>query len=77
MYVVAYNLALVIAIPFVLTIVTVSPFGQQEQSDETPTSQDVPSFVILFFTLLLIWILMIGRMLYLIKKGRYRLSTGF
>jgi hypothetical protein len=73
---VVYNLPILVAIPLILGIVTVSPFDSEE---EPPTNivfpEEKPNFAILFFTLLTIWMLFMIKTLYLLRKGRYAKST--
>jgi hypothetical protein len=73
---VVYNLPILVAIPLILGIVTVSPFDSE---DEPPTKivfpEEKPNFAILFFTLLTIWMLFMIKTLYLLRKGRYAKST--
>lgn len=73
-----YNLAILVAIPLILVIVTVSPFDSKEEPDtEIIFPEEKPNFAILFFTLLTIWILLMIKTLYLLRKCRHAASTKF
>ncbi|MDH3278451.1 MAG: hypothetical protein OEM21_10180 [Nitrosopumilus sp.] len=77
----AYLLAAAIIIPIVLTIVSYDPLWElkqeaKEEGVEVGTSED-NELSIIFFMFLVIWILILGRMLYLMKKRAYTLRTKF
>ena len=77
----AYLLAAAIIIPIILTIVSYDPLWElrqeaKEQSVEVGKSEDNGS-PILFFMFFVLWILILGRMLYLMKKRAYTLRTKF
>lgn len=62
------NLAVLVLIPVVLAVVTVSPFAD-EQPDQNTASQEAPNFSIMFFTLMIIWVLIMMRTLYVVRRG--------
>ena len=77
----AYLLAAAIIIPIVLTIWTYNPFWELEQQAkeegmEIDTSQD-NQLTIIFLGFLVIWLFILGRIFYLIKKRNYTLRTKF
>lgn len=77
----AYILAAVIIIPIILTIVSYNPFWELEQEAKEEgmgvgISQDDQSMII-FLGFFVIWLLILGRILYLLKKRAYTLRTKF
>lgn len=77
----AYLLATAIIIPIILTIVSYDPLWElkqeaKEEGVEVDISEDNESPII-FFMFFVIWILILGRMLYLMKKRAYTLRTKF
>jgi len=77
----AYLLAAALIIPIILTIWTYNPLWELEQEAkeegvEVGISEDDQSSII-FFGFLAIWVLILGRMLYLLKKRAYTLRTKF
>ena len=76
-----YLLAAALIIPIILTIASYDPLWElrqeaKEQRLEVGKSEDNESPII-FFMFLVIWLLIIGRMLYLMKKRTYTLRTKF
>jgi len=77
----AYLLAAALIIPIILTIWTYNPLWELEQEVkeegvEIDNSEDNQSSI-LFLGILVIWVLILGRMLYLLKKRAYTLQTKF
>jgi len=77
----AYLFAAAIIIPIILTIVSYNPLWELEQEAkeegvEIDNSEDNQSSII-FLGILVIWVLILGRMLYLMKKRAYTLRTKF
>jgi len=77
----AYLLAAALIIPIILTIWTYNPLWELEQEVkeegvEIDNSEDNQSSI-LFLGILVIWVLILGRMLYLLKKRAYTLRTKF
>ena len=77
----AYLLAAAIIIPIILTIWTYNPLWEleeqaKEESIDIGHSQD-EQLSIIFFGFLVIWLLILGRILYLMKKGVYDLRRKF
>jgi len=76
-----YLLAAALIIPIILTIASYDPLWElkqeaKEEGVEVGISEDNESPTI-FFMFLVIWLLIIGRMLYLMKKRAYTLRTKF
>jgi hypothetical protein len=76
-----YLLAAALIIPIILTIWTYNPLWELEQEvkeegGEVGISEDDQSSII-FLGFFVIWILILGRMLYLLKKRAYTLRTKF
>jgi len=76
-----YLLAAALIIPIILTIVSYNPLWELEQETkeegiEIGNSEDNQSSII-FLGILVIWVLVLGRMLYLMKKRAYTLRTKF
>jgi len=77
----AYLLAEAILIPVILTIWTYNPLWELEQEVkeediEIDISQDNRSPII-FLVIFLIWLLLLGRIFYLLRKRAYTLRTKF
>ena len=77
----AYLLAAAILIPIILTIWTYNPLWELEQEVkeediEIDISQDNRSPII-FLVIFLIWLLLLGRIFYLLRKRAYTLRTKF
>ena len=77
----AYILAAAIILPIVMTIWTYNPTWELEQQakDEgieisPPRDNPLP---IIFFGFLIVWLLILGRILYLWKRGAYSISTKY
>jgi hypothetical protein len=68
----ALNLVILVIIPIVLAVVIVSPF--EDEPIEIVSPQETSNFAILFFTLLVIWILILARTIYLTRYAR-KVST--
>ena len=73
------QLAALIIIPIILTIVTVSPFDEPIEIEPTEPAPPQPESDVgtIFFVLLLIWFLLIIRILYKIRKGTFKIRTKF
>jgi len=77
----AYLLAAVLIIPIILTIWTYNPLWELEQEAkeegvEVGISEDDQSSII-FLGFFVLWLMILGRMLYLLKKRAYTLRTKF
>jgi len=77
----SYCMCCRIIIPIILTIWTYNPLWELEQEAkeegvEIDNSEDDQSSI-LFLGILVIWALILGRMLYLLKKRAYTLRTKF
>ena len=77
----AYILAAAIILPIIMTIWTYNPTWELEEQAkdegiEISTPQDNP-LPIIFFGFLIIWVLIVGRILYLWKKGAYSITTKY
>ena len=68
-------------IPIILTIVSVSPFEvpveEEEESEDLALPESDTNFSILFFALLCVWLLLILRMLYRVKRGTFKIQTKY
>ena len=71
------QLAGLIIIPIILSIVTVSPFDPppEVEPQEIQMPESKTNFELLYFTLLVIWILLILRILIQLKQGTFRIRT--
>ncbi len=67
-----------VIIPIIL-IVSVSPFESpvEEESEDVVLPESDTNFSILFFALLIIWLLLILRILYRVKRGTFKIQTKF
>ena len=77
----AYLLAAALIIPIILTIWTYNPLWELEQEAkeegvEISNSEDNQSMIILL-GIFVLWLLILGRILYLLKKRAYTLRTKF
>lgn len=77
----AYLLAAALIIPIILTIWTYNPLWELEQEAkeegvEVGISEDDQSAII-FLGFFVLWILILGRILYLLKNRAYTLRTKF
>ncbi len=76
----ALHIVGLVIIPIILTIVSVSPFEvpvEEEESEDLALPESETNFSILFFALLIIWLLLILRMLYRVKRGTFKIQTKF
>ncbi len=76
----ALHIAGLVIIPIILTIVSVSPFEvpvEEEESEDLALPESDSNFSILFFALLIVWLLLILRMLYRVKRGTFKIQTKF
>lgn len=77
----AYLLAAAFIIPIILTIWTYNPFWELEQkAKEEDVEIDISQeneLEIIFFVFLLFWLIILGRIFYLWKKGVYTLQTKY
>jgi hypothetical protein len=76
-----YLLAAALIIPIILTIWTYNPLWELEQEVkeediEIDISQDNRSMII-FLGIFVIWLLLLGRIFYLLRKRAYTLRTKF
>ena len=67
-----------VIIPIIL-IVSVSPFEApiDEESEDLVLPESDTDFSILFFALLIVWLLLILRILYRVKRGTFKIQTKF
>ena len=76
----ALHIAGLVIIPIILTIVSVSPFEvpvEKEVSEDLALPESDTNFSILFFALIIIWLLLILRILYQVKRGTFKIQTKF
>ncbi len=74
------HIAGLVIIPIILTIVSVSPFEvpvEEEESEDLALPESETNFSILFFALLCVWLLLILRMLYRVKRGTFKIQTKY
>ena len=69
-----FPLTMLIIIPVILAIVTYPIFEEprEEEPIETITPESDSRTQLLFFTLVVIWLLFLLRILYLVKKGNFK-----
>ncbi len=79
-----YQLAGLVIIPIILTLVTVSPFEEliedepiEEEPVETAPTEPQSGFGILSFILFTIWLLIVIRILYQLKRRTFKIRTKF
>ena len=79
-----YQLAVLVIIPIILGIVTVSPFEkliEEEPIEEEPVkmlpAEPQSGIGILFFILFMIWLLFVIRILYKLKRGTFKTRAKF
>jgi len=78
-----YQLAGLIILPIILTLVTISPFEELEEEpiEEEPVeilpTEPQSGFGILSFILFTIWFLIVIRILYKLKRGTFKIRTKF
>ena len=72
-----FQLAGLIIIPIILSIVTVSPFDPppEVEPQEIKMPESKTNFDLLYFTLFAIWILLILKIIIQIKQGTFRVRT--
>ncbi|QUC64629.1 hypothetical protein NsoK4_09465 [Nitrosopumilus sp. K4] len=75
----AFQLAVVILIPIILGIVTVSPFDepQIEEPVQPKEIDDEPNFGMLYFFMMIIWFFFLFRILFQLKKGTFTLQRKY
>lgn len=71
-----FQIAIVIIIPLILGIVTVTPFDEHKEEQSTEINND-SEFGIFYFLLMLIWSFFLFRILYQLKKGTFSLQRKF
>ncbi len=77
-----FQLALVIIIPIFIGIVFVPPFEPpQEQTEEIEIpdepSVEIPNLDLLYFVLMLVWLFLLIRILFQIKRGTFTIQRKF
>ncbi len=78
-----YQLAVLVIIPIILGIVAVSPFEEiiEEEPIEEPVeiapTEPQSGFGALSFILFTIWLLVVIRILYKLKRGTFKIRTKF
>lgn len=71
-----FQLAVVIIIPIIFGIVTVSPFDESVEEKPIETD-DEPQFGMLYFFLMIIWFFFLFRILSQVKKGTFNLQRKY
>jgi len=78
-----YHLAVLVIIPIILGIVVVSPFEEIikeepiEEPVETAPTEPQNGFGVFSFILFTIWLLIVIRVLYKLKRGTFKIRTKF
>ena len=70
-----FQIAIVIIIPLILGIVTVTPFDEPE-IDKSIVNDD-SKFGIFYFLMILVWTFFLSRILLQLKKGTFSLQRKF
>ena len=69
------QIAAVVLLPIIMLIVAASPFDEpirMEPIDKNPASSQ--NVLVTFFIIWMIWVLLLTRILYQIKKGTYKVK---
>ena len=79
-----YQLAVLVILPIILGIVTVSPFEElikeepiEEESVEIIPTEPQNGFGVFSFILFTIWLLVVIRILYKLKRGTFKIQDKF
>ena len=79
-----YQLAVLVILPIILGIVTVSPFEElikeepiEEESVEIIPTEPQNGFGVFSFILFTIWLLVVIRILYKLKRGTFKIRDKF
>ncbi|MBS3921655.1 MAG: hypothetical protein KGZ37_00730 [Nitrosarchaeum sp.] len=73
----AFQLVIVIIIPIILGIVTISPFEEPRVVEEPEEIDNSSKFGMLYFFLMLIWFFFLIRILFQLKKGTFNISRKY
>ena len=73
----ALQLVIVIVIPIILGIVTVTPFDEPRVVEEPVEIDEEPNFGMLYFFLMLIWFIFLIRILFQVKRGTFSLQRRY
>ena len=71
-----FQIAVVIIIPLILGIVTVTPFDEHVEEKPIETNTDW-EFGLFYFFMMLIWFFFLFRILFQLKKGTFNLKRKF
>jgi hypothetical protein len=71
-----FQLVIIIIIPIILGIVTVSPFDEPIVEDPSEIEDD-SKFGLFYFFLMLIWFFFLFRILFQLKKGTFNLQRKY
>ena len=74
-----YLLAGLIILPIILTLVTVSPFEEpiEEEPVEITPTEPQSGFGVISFIVFTIWLLIVIRILYQLKRRTFKIRTKF
>ena len=74
-----FQIAVLVIIPIILTIVTVSPFDEpiEQEIEEIPPEEVENDIGFAVLVLMSIWLLFLIRILYQLRKGTFRIQTKF
>ena len=73
----AFQLAIVIIIPIILGIVTVTPFDEPRVVEEPVEIDEEPNFGMLYLFLMIIWFIFLIRILFQVKRGTFSLQRRY
>lgn len=72
-----FQLVIVIIIPIIFGIVTVSPFDEPKVLEEPTEVDNEPQFGMFYFLLMIIWFFFLFRILFQLKKGTFNLQRKY
>jgi len=72
-----FQLVIVIFIPIILGIVTVSPFDEPQVMEKSEKIDNDSKFGMFYFFLMIIWFFFLFRILFQLKKGTFSLQRKF
>lgn len=74
-----FQIAAIVVLPIIMMIVAVSPFDEPinvQPSDPAP-QENITGVYFAFFLLWIIWLLILTRIVYQVRRGRFRIKRGF
>ena len=73
----AFQIAIIIAIPIILGVVTVTPFDEPRAVEEPVEIDKESNFDMLYFFLIIIWFIFLIRILFQMKRGTFSLQRRY